>query len=469
MKNATIVLIFFFTVLMLGCGDDPAGPDDVDYSTVTDISYSQHVQVILTDYEGILEAAGIFPQGLQVDSWDNLIKGWRHGEVIIPFDADNSLLIELTDKLANSNELRDDKLDLLRRWINAGAQNDNGQIPYQNSNNRLYVCSQDAATVSVIDTEALVVIRTINLLDLGIGLSETSKPHHVAVEPDVESWYLSLIGENKVLKFNKNNELVGQTDTPIPALLAAHPTNGLLYISRFPQVPGMPPPSRVGVINRSTMLALSDIPVRPVPHAMAADNSGSFVYTCSLSESEVVVINPATNETIESVDLGTMKGPLQLAVSPDDQTLAVSNQISNEMTIIDVSDPANRTIVATVPVNKQPWHPVFTPDGSRVYVGNNGDNTVTVLNTATNSVIETVGDGSGSDGLAEPHGIAVSKNGQYIFVSNRNISGAYQPHYDFRGVNANVGTVVVINTTTNEITKVIEVEDFGSGMAIWEE
>lgn len=469
MKNVILLALAVVVFWGFGCDDDPSGPDDIDYSTVIDISFSEHVQVILNEYQQILTNAGIFPEGLQLDSWENLIRGWRHGEVIIPFDADISLLIELTTKLDNLDELRIDKLNLLIRWINEGAQNDNGEVPYANSNNRLYVCNQGAARISVIDTKALVVMRSINLLDLNLGFSLASNPHHIAVEPNGEFWYLSLTGESKILKFNKNNEFVGQADTPIPALLAAHPTNGLLYVSRFPQVPGMPPPNLIGVIERSTMNTLADIPVRPVPHAMAVDNAGGFVYTCSLSESEVVPINPTTNEADEaSVNLGSGKGPLQLAISPDDKTLYVSNQISNEMIVVNVSDPANRTIVATVPVNKQPWHPVFTPDGGRVYVGNSGDNTVTALTTTTHAVLTVIGVGDGTDGLSQPHGIAVSDDGQYVFVSGRNLNGAYQPHYDF-GDNATVGTVVVINTATNSIEKVIEVEEFGSGMAIWEQ
>ncbi len=82
----------------------------------------------------------------------------------------------------------------------------------------------------------------------------------------------------------------------------------------------------------------------------------------------------------------------------------------------------------------------------------------------------TIGSGDGSDGLAEPHGLVISPSGQYVYVTNRNknIPAEYTPRYDL-GDNANSGTVVVINTATNVIEKVIEVEEYPSGIAIYEE
>ncbi|MFQ5650466.1 MAG: beta-propeller fold lactonase family protein [bacterium] len=451
--------------LAFHCGDDgPSGPDDIDYNTVIDISFTQHVQKILTEYETILQANGVFPEGLQMDSWQNLIKGWERGEVIIPFDAENSLLIELTEKLDNPNELREDKLRLLKRWITDGAKNDNDEVPYANSRKLLYVCDQDAARISVIDTDAKLVIRTVDLLKLNRGFSLGSKPHHLAVEPDGSFWYVSLTGAGKVLKFDRNNEFVAEATISIPALLAAHPNNGLLYVSRFPLAPGGDEPL-IGVIRRSDMEVLDDIAVQPTPHAMAADHSGKFVYTCSLSGNQIIAIDAATNQADETfVDLGPSKGPIQLTISADDNTLYVSALISNEVYVVDVSDPTERKVINTIAVNATPWHPVLTPDGSRLYVGNQGAHTISAIDVASGAVT-VIGAGTGVDGIAQPHGIAVTNDGKFVFVSNRNVLGLYKPRFDFGEANANIGTVAVVNTATNTLEKIIEIEQFGSGMA----
>jgi DNA-binding beta-propeller fold protein YncE len=119
----------------------------------------------------------------------------------------------------------------------------------------------------------------------------------------------------------------------------------------------------------------------------------------------------------------------------------------------------------SVLVGGQPWHGEFTHDGFRFYVGNLTLNQFSVINTTDHS-FETFGNGDGSDGLSEPHGIAISPENQRVFISNRNSGGQYQPAYNF-GDNSNIGTVVVISTQDNSIEKVLEIENFGSGMRLW--
>jgi YVTN family beta-propeller protein len=61
------------------------------------------------------------------------------------------------------------------------------------------------------------------------------------------------------------------------------------------------------------------------------------------------------------------------------------------------------------------------------------------------------------DGLAQPHGAVLSANGKYLFVSNNNREGTYEPSGDN-------GTVTVINTETKEIEKIIEVGAYPTGV-----
>ncbi|MCB0292920.1 MAG: hypothetical protein KDH97_21885, partial [Calditrichaeota bacterium] len=66
-----MITVFILAVLLLGsCTKDstPVNTGDIDYDTVTDISYATHVQTILNEYATILQAAGLFPEGLVMDS-----------------------------------------------------------------------------------------------------------------------------------------------------------------------------------------------------------------------------------------------------------------------------------------------------------------------------------------------------------------------------------------------------------------
>jgi YVTN family beta-propeller protein len=52
-----------------------------------------------------------------------------------------------------------------------------------------------------------------------------------------------------------------------------------------------------------------------------------------------------------------------------------------------VVDPANPNTITTIQVGKLPIGVAVTPDGSKLYVANSGDGNVSVIDTATNTVI----------------------------------------------------------------------------------
>jgi len=342
-------------------------------------------------------------------------------------------------------------------------------VPYENTKNRLYVCNQDAGIISVIDVDAKVVIRSVKLAEL--GYSADPKPHDIAVDPDGEFWYVSLIGDGKVVKFNRDFDIVSEVDFPAAGLLAMHPTKDLLYVGHTLSLPNVP--QTLGVINRSGMI-LQEISLPfSRPHALVADHSGKNIIFSSLVQSALATINTDVNAA-EIADLFLIPGGsrtlVQMNVSPDDQEIYISSQLEEQLLILDYSDPSQITLIDSVQVGQHPWHPKFTPDGSRVYVGNNLSHTVSVVNTSTRQQELQIGIGDGSDGLAEPHGLVISPDGKYVFVTNRNknIPAKYTPRYDF-GTNANTGTVVIISTSTHQIEKVLEIEQFPSGLAIFQE
>src|SRR5712692_8753220 len=72
----------------------------------------------------------------------------------------------------------------------------------------------------------------------------------------------------------------------------------------------------------------------------------------------------------------TKSGPL--ALSADDSLLAVANTDNNSVTLFVVSADANQKL-AEIPVGKEPNGVAVSPDGSKVYVTNTIDGTVSIL------------------------------------------------------------------------------------------
>ena len=87
----------------------------------------------------------------------------------------------------------------------------------------------------------------------------------------------------------------------------------------------------------------------------------------------------------------------------------ITNEYENTVSVINTTTD---TIVATVNVGSNPVEIAVSPDGSKVYVANYYGSTVSVIETASNTVTATfdVGD--------NPNGIAVSPDGKKIYIIN---------------------------------------------------
>lgn len=319
---------------------------------------------------------------------------------------------------------------------------------------RLYVTNQAAAAVSVVDVEA----GTVEVVDLrGLGFGPTANPHHVVVEPDGSHWYVSLIGENRVLKFDRANRLVAAIEFERPGLLALHPTEDWLFVGR--SMAAVNPPQRIGRIDRSSMEIEEFEVFVPRPHALAVHPGGEWVFVGSLAENSVVVVDARSGDAeIERLQGEMVHVLVQYAVSPDGRTLVATAEHSDRLLVFDLTVLPELRLVTEVPVGDRPWHPAFSPDGRHVWFGNLGADEVTVVDARTWQVEDVVR----GEGLAQPHGLAISPDGRRVYVSNRNEAGSFAGTRE-HGYEGPPGTVVVIDAGSRAIVDVIEIPPYGSG------
>ena len=317
----------------------------------------------------------------------------------------------------------------------------------------LYVASQEEVTVAVIDMSTNELVETVDLKAL--GYSETAKAHHTAVEPDGSHWYVSLIAAGKVLKFDRDNQLVGEADFETPGMLSLDPESDLLYVGR--SMAAVNPPQRVGVIHRSTM-DLEEVDVFfPRPHALIVDTHGDRFFSASLGQNSIAYA-PLGEEEVDLLGLDGMNHMLvQFAVSPDGNWMVSGGQMTGDLLIFDLTGDEPE-VVNSIDVGGQPWHPTFTPDGRFVWIPNQTANTVTVIDTESWAVVDVIE----HPALIEPHGSAVSPDGSTVYVSGRNVAGTYHPA---DGGEGRPGTVVAIDANTREVVAVIEVGRYAAGMS----
>ncbi len=118
----------------------------------------------------------------------------------------------------------------------------------------------------------------------------------------------------------------------------------------------------------------------------------------------------------------------------------VTNSNSSSVSVIDT---ASNAVVATVGVGARPIGVAITPDGSRAYVANSFSNSVSVIDAANNTVVATVPVES------VPQGLAITPDGSRAYVAN-----------------SFSNSVSVIYTASNTVIATVGVEASPTGVAI---
>jgi YVTN family beta-propeller protein len=117
------------------------------------------------------------------------------------------------------------------------------------------------------------------------------------------------------------------------------------------------------------------------------------------------------------------------------------NELGSTVSVIDTA--TNTVIGNPIIVGQGPYGAAVTPDGTTVYVGNSGTTTVSVINTANDTVTATISVG------ADPISVAVTPDGSKVYVAN------------FGSNN-----VSVIATTTNLVLATVPVGTQPVGVAV---
>src|SRR6185437_5606054 len=162
----------------------------------------------------------------------------------------------------------------------------------------VYVANQASGKVTVISAATDSVVATVDFTTL--GFSAHPKPHHIVVEPDGSYWYVSLVGENAVVKLDRDNHVVAKAETVTPGLLAIDPRSDLLYATR--SMSAVNAPARIAVIHRKSM-AVEEVEVLvPRPHGLVVAPGGHRAYIPSLRANQIAVYD-ARREQVGIVDV----------------------------------------------------------------------------------------------------------------------------------------------------------------------
>jgi YVTN family beta-propeller protein len=273
------------------------------------------------------------------------------------------------------------------------------------SHGNAYITNQGPGNVSVIDAASNTVVTT-------IPISVSAMPTGVAVTPDGSKVYVTNEGNDTVSVIATASNTVVAT-VPVhknPIGVAVTPDGSTVYVANFQG-------DNLSVIDIATNTIVRTVPLgqgpgRIGPFGVAMTPDGSKLYVTNFYDNTVSVIAAATSKVLTKVPVG--QNPVGVAVTPDGSKVYVANQLSpNTVAVIAT---ASDTVVATVPVGQNPVGVAVTPDGSKVYVANFSGGTtgsVSVIN-ASNDMVEV----PAIPVEQAPIGVAVTPDGSRVYVVN---------------------------------------------------
>ncbi len=297
--------------------------------------------------------------------------------------------------------------------INTTSNTDVGSI-YAGIGVRNVVFSPSGATAYVLATDG-----SINVVNVSTGVvtaqikfnrfsSGNSYLSGLAISPSGSLLYVSDQYDNAVAVISTATDSVV---TYIPessgsgaAGVAFSPSGKVAYISSWVSYNGSG--GSVLVVNTSTSSIVGTIGVDYQPTSVAFSPSGAFAYvltgTGPSTWNEVSVINTSTSSVVNKISMRVISSGIsgQVAFSPSGKVAYVTNNFGScsgggcppTLSVINVTQGRVTGTIFTNGNSTMLYGATgvaFSTDGSTAYIAN-GDNTISVINVATGSVVSTI-------------------------------------------------------------------------------
>jgi YVTN family beta-propeller protein len=307
-----------------------------------------------------------------------------------------------------------------------GEQSASGAADHPTPQGRIFTANQGANSLSAIDVATNAAYATVPTGD---------SPHHVVASPDAKELWVTLYKANHLQVFDAATlKEIGQVDVGGPSDdLAFAPDGKRLYVS-------MGQDNQLAVIDTAARKLVTKVGVGQTPHGVKVRPDGKEVYVTNTAENTISVITLDGDPKL-ALSFRVGADPFEVTFDPEGKTAYISNFLGDSLTVVDT---ATRKITKTVRVGKQPAMLAFVPGGSgqllwiantgtqevwvidpaaggklvtripagggahgvvpspagKVFVTNTNDNTVTVIDAATQKVLQTVGVGTSPNGLS---------------------------------------------------------------------
>ena len=229
----------------------------------------------------------------------------------------------------------------------------------------VYVSGDGSSEVSVIDTGTDRVARKIE-----VGKA----PHGLAMTPDGKLLLVGVYGEDRVAFVDTVTQaVVGTAPVPKPHTIAIRPDGKVAYVAS--QEPGK---FALVVVDLDVRSAARTLPLEKTPRDLEFGHDGKALYFTMAGVNAIAVLDPVSDKIVAQIPTGASPHIAGFFRGVSAGTAVV--QGPGELQLF---DPSTNTALRAIAVGKQPHWMAATSDGKWIYVTNEGSNDVTVVDPAS--------------------------------------------------------------------------------------
>jgi YVTN family beta-propeller protein len=263
----------------------------------------------------------------------------------------------------------------------------------------VYISGEGSSQVSVIDTASNRVVAT---LEVG------KTPHGLAMTPDGRILLVGVYGEDRVAFFDTaTRTLLGSAAVAKPHTIAVRPDGKVAYVAS--QEPGK---FALVVVDLATRGVLRSIALDKAPRDPEFAADGHALYFTLAGVNAVQVLDPANDTVVAQIATGA--SPHIASVFRGASVGTVVVQGPGELLLF---DPATNAPLRAVAVGKQPHWVAATADGKKAYVTNEGSNDVTVIDLAAGTTT-TIGVGAAPRKVVVQRVAGAAASGARVSIAN---------------------------------------------------
>ncbi len=339
----------------------------------------------------------------------------------------------------------------------------------------LYVAAESDDVVSLLKFNGQS-IEEIERIEVGIMPTEIEGPHGITVDPSGDYWYLSLAHGSpygSLVKYStETNKPISKTILGLfPATMQVSSSTGLLYCVNF-NLHGDMKPSTVSVVDPELMIEIKQVQTGTMPHGSRLSSDGLFQYSVAMMSGELFEIDGISMEVNRKLNLDIMNNdmnhhgmnhqdmghsshsmmkhsnvkPTWVIPHPNSNFAYIAGNGSDEIIEVDLN---SWKVTERIKTGKGPYNVEITPNGDKLVITLKGEGSTSILDLKEKKVLKTI-----KNSTSVSHGIAISPDNKYAFVSVEGIGG--EP-----------GIVDVIDLESLDLISSVKVGKQAGGIAFW--